>query len=52
MDKKVIDNLCKKMGVVVTRDNAVGFIMLPPLLTDYAKQMLDEKKFHKPIRKH
>ena len=44
MDKKVIDNLCKKMGVVVTRDNAVGFIMLPPLLTDYAKQMLDEKK--------
>lgn len=44
MDNKVINNLCKKMGVVMTKENAVGFIMLPPLLTDYAKQMLDEKK--------
>lgn len=45
MQDDIIKNICSKMNITLTNPEVgVGFIMLPPLLTDYAKQMLDEKR--------
>lgn len=45
MKDDIIKNLCRKMQVTLSDEKVgVGFIMLPPLLMDYAKQMLDEKR--------
>lgn len=45
MKDDIIKNLCRKMHVTLKDEKVgAGFIMLPPLLMDYAKQMLDEKR--------